>query len=246
MDSVSVSVSEKTFGQREAKGYQINVMIQPEAAYAPPDPTISKIKYPLFMAGITTSNNLVGSTIVTLKDKRAVRIEIYHGKSGLKKLVARMRDYVASLPGGKKTASFKMLQRICQKLNNYKKPKKVKIKAVPDPEAAKEHSTSEQSFGSIYRLGMDALEVIKQVIGYLPSPPELTILGFTTFMGTVLTSDNDVAEAYNEWDNAVETRYALYEGDAGLREKIQQIKNYIAGQYGKDSNLYKDILKIKY
>lgn len=246
MDSDSVSISERTFGQRELKGYQINVMIQPEADYVPPDPAISKIKYPVFMVGITTANNLVGSTIVTLKENRAVRLEIYYGQTGLKKTVARMRDYVASLPGGKKTASFKMLQRICQKMNNYKKPKKVKTTAVPDPAAAKEHSTSEQSFGSLYRLGMDALEVIKQVVGYLPSPPELTVLGFTTFMGTVLTSDNDVADAYNEWDNAVETRYALYEGDAGLREKFQQIKNYIAGQYGKDSNLYKDVLKIKY
>jgi hypothetical protein len=240
------STSEKTFGQRELKGYTMNETIQPEAAYAPPNNDISKVKYPLFMAGITTANNLVGETLVTLKEKRAARLNIYYGQAGLKKLVPRMRDFVASLPAGKKSSSFKMLQRICQKLSNYKKPKKVKETAVPDANVAKEHSTSEQSFGSLYRLGMDALEVIKQIAGYAPVPPELTVEGFTTFMGTVLTCDNEVAEAYNVWDNAVETRYELYEGENGLREKFQQIKNYIASQYSKDSNFYKDVLKIKY
>jgi hypothetical protein len=240
------SISEKSFGNREAKGNEMNTYIQHINGYNPSNDGILKAKFPLFMQAITQANSDVSSANVKLQTNRFNRLDMYYGSEGLKKLAPRIRDYVASFPEGRKSANFIRLQKLCAKLRSAKKPKKAKDKSVPlSNEETKTRSTSELSFGAMYRVGMDILETIKQIPNYTPSA-SITVAAFTAFLEALVLLDNSVAAAYSEWDKAIKARFNLYQGDEGLRDKFQQIKNYLASEFGKDSNVYKDARKIKY
>jgi hypothetical protein len=169
---------------------------------------------------------------------------------GLLDLSRKVRDYLASQPDGKKTAAFKSVQKLVQKMVNYRKPKNPKDIPTPplpgDPPASKKRSTSEQSFGSLIRAGEDIHQIILLAAGYAPSNVKLTPAKFNTFLTTLDLLNDDVAAKYNAYDDAVEKRFALYEGKDGLRDRMQQTKEYIASEYGKKSNEYKDAVKIKY
>jgi len=104
----------------------------------------------------------------------------------------------------------------------------------------KTRSTSEQSFGSMLRVGKDVLEVIKTVAGYAPANTNLTVANFTTYLAGMDTKNSSVAAKQEQYDDAVEARVDLYNQ---LDKKVSKIKLAIAAQYGKTSNEYIDVVK---
>jgi hypothetical protein len=245
-----MSFSEKTFGNRYLHGVDMYDYTGTLVTFAPTNPKILRPAFQLHLTDVNNANDTVASCLFALKTARDARFAGYYSVDGLLDLSRKVRDYLASQPDGKKTAAFKSVQKLVQKMVNYRKPKNPKDISTPplpgDPPVSKERSTSEQSFGSLIRVGEDIHQIILLAAGYAPSNVKLTPAKFNTFLTTLDLLNDDVAAKYNAYDDAVEKRFALYEGKDGLRDRMQQTKEYIASEYGKKSNEYKDAVKIKY
>jgi hypothetical protein len=205
--------------------------------YVPPDPGLSSASLATFLDSVDTANSDVAAAYSTLTTEREARYNMFKSKTdGLIARCAYIRDYIGAVhPQHKKALDFKKVQKAVQKMRGIRLSKKK-----PETEAGKKRSVSEQSFGSMLRVGKDVLEVIKLVPGYSPSNPNIDLLTFTTFLSDIDAQNSLVAEKYEQWDDTVEHRSDLYKQ---LADKITQIKLAFASQFGKDSNEYKDILR---
>lgn len=236
------SRSEATFGQRYEKANQMLILIQSIANYAPTNPDISVNSFKTFIDDINNLNNTIALNQDSLSQARDARNMSYHGANGLKELGGMIRDYISSLPGGKNTNTFKNIQKEVSKLKGYKK---VKTKVGEEGET-KTISSSEQSFGSLIQSGKNILAIIQNIQGYSPSNPNLTVQGFQAILANIELLNNTVQERIIMVTNGVAARKEMYEGDNGLRVRLQMIKAYISSTYGRSSQEYKNAMLIKY
>jgi len=245
-----MAYSEKTFGNKYEHGVQLHKYTGTLSIFAPTNPKLERPAFLLHLNGIDSANNTVAGCLYDLKAARDLRFGGYYSLDGLIDLSRKVRDYLASQTDGKKTPAFKSVQKLVQKMVNYRKPKPPKDKATPpkpgDPPLSKARSTSEQSFGSIMRDGEDIYQIILKAAGYAPSNPQITTAGYLASIAALKVLNDTVTAKYQDYDNAVEIRFALYQGVDGLRDRMQQTKEYLASQYSKKSNEYKDAVKIKY
>lgn len=236
------SRSEATFGQRYEKGNQMLVLIQSLANYQPTNADISPASFKTLLSDVDALNTTTAQNQDALSQARDIRNNSYHGANGLKELGGMIRDYIASLQGGKNTNTYKNIQKEVAKLKGQKK---AKTKMVDNVEV-KTASQSEQSFGSLIQSGKNILAIIQGIQGYAPSNPNITVQGFQAILNNIEVLNNSVQEKSILVTNNIANRKEMYEGDNGLRVRLQMIKNYIAGTYGKSSQEYKNALSIKY
>lgn len=72
---------------------------------------------------------------------------------------------------------------------------------------------------------------------YSPSNANLNVVNFTAFLDSIDAKNTLVAQKYEEYDDALEARLALYNN---LADRLTKIKLALAAQYGKTSNVYID------
>lgn len=94
--------------------------------------------------------------------------------------------------------------------------------------------------------GWDISMAINEIPGYTPGNELIQKDKFALFLESIDAKNKKVEQMYIPYDKAVWDRYQAYEGAAGLRLRMSKIKSYIAGEYGKQSNEYKEAVKIKY
>ena len=241
------SKSEASFANKLAKGQQILHYIQTLPAYKAPHDALSAGGLEELLKQISEANNKVASNYNALSEARAIRLELYHGKDGIKKRAAMIRDFVGILPVGKAAPAYLNIQKETQKMNSYKKP--AKKEETTEKEAApvkKVISNSETSFGSLLQGFKNISEIIKNIADYTPSNALITKSSVEKMIDEIDAANQAVNTQLYGYSDAVQKRYELYEGDNGLRATFQNIKTFIAANFGKDSTEFKEVSKLKY
>jgi hypothetical protein len=170
------------------------------------------------------------------------------GAGGLATLAGRVRDHVGSQPGGKKTAGYKNIQRLVQKISNYRPPKKPVSSSVGStPSEKKKVSQSERSYGSLVQFGRDLAAAAAKVPGYNPTAADLQPAALKSAMKTLADKNAAVTDALVDAQNAIDARLAMYDHpETGLQSQFQQAKAAVASQFGRRSSEYKTVSGIKY
>lgn len=86
--------------------------------YAPTNDLITLANLQTFFNDVEAKNDEVAQKGDDLSDARATRRDLCFGSGGLKERAPQARDHVASLAGGNKSAAYKRLQKLVQKLNS--------------------------------------------------------------------------------------------------------------------------------
>lgn len=234
------STSERSFGQRYTKARDLIEYLKSIPTYSPGNPDLEIAEFDTFVSSLDTANNSVASLTSSLQTERDERLVMYKGPQGLIKRASQIRDYISAVETkGKNSVEFKKVQKIVMRMRGIRLSKK-KLPAEAGANAPKSISTSEVSFGSMLGAGKEVLQVISGLASYAPSNTLITLANFTTFITQLDAKNSDVAELLSDWDNAVELRYDLYKT---LKDRVTKIKSALAGQYGRQSNEYKDALQ---
>ncbi len=228
--------SEKTFGEKYTKGRNLAAYLSLIPSYQPGVSNLLPANINALLDSISTANSNTASKLSVLQTVRAERKELFHGDAGLIKRCSQIRDFVASLPEGKKAGDFKRLQKIVQDIRGAK----VKRKKAGTDSSPKTKSTSERTFASMLRYAKDALEIVKTNPSYTPGNVNITIADFTLFLDSVDAKNAEVAEKYVAYSRAVNERKDFYDT---LADIVRKVKSALASQYGKQSNEYKDAVK---
>ncbi len=230
------STSEKSFAQRYTKARQLVEYLTMQTTYAPGNTELEPGDLTDLLDSIETANTAVDAKLNTVQTERDQRVTLVKGDTGIVKRAMQIRDYIGVLlPKGKKEKDYDKAKKLVQKLRGTRLTKKP-----PVPEGGTEPKTNsnyEVSFGSLLGTGRQLLEVIKAVPGYSPSNANLTVVNFTAFLDSIDAKNSVVAQKYEDYDDALEARLALYNT---LAERLTKIKLALSSQYGKDSNVYKD------
>lgn len=247
------STSERTFGNRLEHGRALQVALDKIAGYAPDNANLTPNKFKDYLNDVEAANNDVAGRSQVLSDARTGRRLAYFGDAkqgvpGLATLAARVRDTVGSMAGGKNSPSYKQIQRLTQKISNYRPPKKPVTTPPGAPDAnKKEISQSEASYGSLVQAGRDLAAAATKVPGYNPSAADLQPAALTAAMTALADHNKTVATALVDVRNAVAARAEFYESDqTGLKSKFQQAKAAVAAQFGRRSPEYQSVSHIKY
>ncbi|MBC7449395.1 MAG: hypothetical protein H7330_15185 [Hymenobacteraceae bacterium] len=134
-------------------------------------------------------------------------------------------------------------------MRGYRKPAKDAMPdgAAPDPAGASAPSQAQTSFGSLLQMGRDALGTLKGMGDqYETDNPLVTVAALEAFVGALKEQDTTINDALTPLRTATRLRYALYEGEEGLKARMTAVKSHVAGAQKKSSPLYKDLVKIKY
>jgi hypothetical protein len=228
--------SEKTFGEKYTKGRNLAAYLDLIPSYQPGINDLLPSNINALLDTISTANSNAASKLSMLQTVQAERKDLFHGNAGLIKRCSQVRDCLASLTEGKKSGDFKRLQKIVQDLRGSK----VKRKKAGTDGSSKTKSTSERSYASMCRQAKDALEIVKSNAAYTPGNVNITIANFTVFQDAVDAKNNEVAEKFVAYNNAIYERKELY---LSLNDVVRKVKLALASQYGKQSNEYKDAVK---
>ena len=234
------STSERTFGQRYTKARDLVEYLKLVPTYAPSNPDLAVAAFDTFVGTVDTANNAVASQTSALQTARDARLVLFKGPEGLIKRCAQIRDYISSIETkGKKSVEYKKVQKVVMRMRGIRLSKK-KVTAAAGAEEPKTLSTSEVSFGSMLNAGKEVLQVINGLAAYAPSNTNITSVNFSAFVTQLDNKNSEIASKLSDWDNAIETRADLYDT---LKDRVSKIKAALAGQYGRQSNEYKDSLK---
>jgi hypothetical protein len=242
---MSYSTSEKTFGQLLEKGRQLLAYIQNLTGYAPTEPDLQPAAFDAFLNSVAAANAQVDAAITSLRTARAERAELYEGADGLERRASQIRDYLASLPEGKKSSAFKQVQRLVQQITASPARKK---KQTPEPgsKAPKEVSQFEVSFGSRLAKARQIEQVILATPNYTPSNTAITAAGFDALLDQIELKNAEVSAKVAIAGQKVDNRSEMYKGENGLLNRAMRIKAAIAAQFGRQSEAYKDAVRIKF
>jgi hypothetical protein len=236
------STSEHTFGNKLERGRNLQVALEKMNGYKPDNTALKADALKTFLDSIETANDgVAGKSQILVDERMARRIDFFgdakQGLPGLRTLAGRVRDYVGSMPGGKKSPGYRQIQRLTQKIVNYHPPKK-KVSGTPAANK-KEISQSEASYGSMVQAGRDLAAAVAEIPGYNPAAADL--------QPALAGRNENVAKALVDARNVIAARAELYEGEqAGLRSQMQQAKAAVASQFGRRSPEYKSISGIRY
>ena len=247
------STSEKTFGNRLEHAQTLKTTVGQILGYAPDNTDLTVTNFDTFLTSVETANNNVAAEGELLAEARSDRRLAFFGNveqdtGGLRTLAGRVRDYVGSMPGGKKSPTYLRVQKLTQKISNYRPPKK---KVSPSPGATpvekKKVSQSEASYGSLVQAGRDLAAAVGALSGYSPAALDLQPAALAATMKDLGDKNTAVASALVAAQKAVDARNELYENSAtGLQTKFQQIKAAVASQFGRRSANYRSVSHIRY
>ena len=240
------STSEATFGNRLEKGRNLAEFVKKLKSWAPSNPLIEIKPFQDFLKALDQANSQAANRLVHLKDLRSHRHDAYYGKTGLVKIMPMIRDYVGTLPEGKKSSYYKSIAKECQKLGTRKPSKKEITPSEKGTQTEKKAiSRTESSFGSVLASGKTVLEIISQISGYKPPFVGAGLAEFTALINSIESMNNDIAGILTETTDVLKTRKEMYDGEEGLKYRAQTIKEFVRSAYGRTSNEYKQVVKFK-
>jgi hypothetical protein len=247
------STSETTFGNRLEHGRTLNEALGKIAGYKPENNILAVNSFSLFLDSVELGNNNVAGDGQTLSDARKARRLAYFGDAkqgvaGLPTLAGRVRDCVGAMPGGKKSPSYPRIQKLTQKISNYRPPKKPVSPSPGETTTEKKKvSQSEASYGSLVQQGRDLAAAVAKVAGYNPNSADLTPGALTASMKTLSDQNKAVADALIDASTSIDKRSKLYDDSQnGLRALFQQAKAAVGSQFGRRSPEYANVSKIRY
>lgn len=123
------STSERTFGNRLGHAHSLHAALGKITGYKPDNTDLDTAPFGTYLDSVEAANSDVAGKSQLLFDARTARRVAYFGNTkngvpGLATLAARVRDTVGSMAGGKNSPSYKQIQRLAQKISNYRPPKK--------------------------------------------------------------------------------------------------------------------------
>lgn len=246
------STSEHTFGNKLQHGRNLKQTVDTIAGFTPDNPSLAPAAFGTFLDSVEAANDTAASTAQDLATARGDRRLGFFGDAGmnvpgLRTLAGRVRDHVAST-AGKKSAAYRNIQKLTQKITNYRSPKKpVSSSPGTTPAEKKSISQSERSYGSMVQAGRDLAAAVEQVPGYNPTAADLKPAALKTKMNALAGLNDNVAAALAEAQSAANARLALYDHpETGLQALFQQLKAAIASQFGRRSAEYQAVAGIKY
>jgi hypothetical protein len=247
------STSEQTFGNRLEHSRTLQAILEAIPSYAPDNTALTPANFDSFLDGVEAANSAVADKAQVLSDTRTARRNAFFGDKstntpGLATLAGRVRDHVGSMPAGKKSAGYKNIQRLTQKISNYHPPKKP-VSASPGttPLEKKKISQSERSYGSLVQSGRDLAAAAAKVPGYNPTAADIKPANLVLAMKALADKNNEVATALAEAQDAIDTRAASYDNpETGLKSVFQQAKAAVASQFGRRSHEYTRVAGIRY
>ncbi len=155
-----------------------------------------------------------------------------------------------SLAGGKKSAAYKRLQKLVQKLNNQRPAAKPLTGETPTGATAagqKRISQSERSYGSMAQMGRDLATHVAGTSGYAPTNAKITAAGLDAFAVDLEADNRVVTQKLTIADDAIKTRGDMYENeDTGLLARIKLMKSYVSGEIGKKSEVYQQLVALHF
>lgn len=241
------SFNEAGFGNKLAKGQQLIAFIRTLKNYNAPTEHIKIENFAKLLENINETNNQIASSADFLSQARIKRTEYYNGDTGAKKRCAMIRDFVGVLPSGKTSSAFIIIQKEAQKMNNYKKSaKKDEQTAGADLGGKRAISQAETSFGAVLQGLKTVLEVIKNLPTYEPSNELIKIESFEKCIQDIEEANQAVNSQLYLHNELLNKRQELYNGVAGLKQSFQTIKTFVAANYGKQSQEFKEVSKLKY
>ncbi|MCS7009411.1 MAG: hypothetical protein NZL93_05690 [Chthoniobacterales bacterium] len=245
----SRSTSEKGLGQLLEKSRQLHEYLLTLTDYNPGQPELEPANYKSFLDQVAAANQAVDASLAELRIARDQRAQLYHSDDGLIKRAARIRDYVASLPGGKNSAAYRRIQAICQKM---RPGGLTRLAPEPDPnskitpEKKKKISQYEVSFGSILARGRELEQILLTLPGYNPPTSDLTPTALDALLDAIELKNAEVAAKLAIANQKISLREKLYSTDpTGLRGLNSRIKLAVASQYGKKSPQYTNLTELK-
>jgi hypothetical protein len=239
---VNISVSERTFGQILEKARQLLAYIQNLPGYNPTEVELQPAAFDLFLKSVALANEQKDAAEVMLRNVRAERKALYTGADGLASRVTQVRDYLASLPAGKKSVAFKQVQKLVQQIR-LKPSRTTKKDAAEKPK--REISSYEVSFGARLEKARQIEQIILAEPGYAPSNPAITAAGIDALLDAIDLKNAEVAAKEAIAKQKIENQRTLYYGKNGLIERAARIKAAIAAIFGRQSDAYKNAVRIR-
>ena len=245
-------ISETSFANRYGRGMELYTYIGGLNGYDPQKKEVQKDSFRDLLNRINTLNNSVTEKKNLLKVKIEERDKMIKSTQGIVKLSGKVRDLVgATIDGGKSSKTFKQIQTECQKMTSNVRKKSASTEppagsTPPDNATKVQRSTAEAGVNAVVQYAKNIAEVIKHIPNYHSAHPDLTIDGFNSKVTAAAQAVQDVHAAYDQYDIAVSSRHDLYEGAMGLKELMTRIHDYIAYEFGKESEEFKNAAKIRY
>lgn len=182
----------------------------------------------------------------TLASKRKERQLLVYGQfekdgqDGIIRLTRQIIRYVDGL-GDEYEARLERLKKLLEKMAPARTRRK------PKDEKDKTRSISEQSFSSIEKNARDAHSTIADIADYAPADPNIDKDKFYDKIQYLRTLNNEIADIINkEISQLVKKRQYEYNSKtAGIRRILTEVKKYVSGSYGTNSDEYNKIRLLK-
>ncbi len=231
-------ISETTYDDRLGRGKLMNTTTTGFApAFTPTDPDITPANFGTFLAALETKNLDVKnarSSYTTGAGERIVIVKDVKTRSQM------TRNYVDSVSAYK--AFRTTVRNITKKILGYRTPKP-KLPAGSTP--PKKRNVGEQSFAELAGFFKNLISTVTGIAGYNPTNTDLTIPQMTTLFGTFDTKNTAMDTLASNLSVIVGERFNMYDGTAGVKEKMLAIKAAVRAQYGNTSPEYNSVKGIK-
>jgi len=223
-----MATSQHTFESRIGRFKNGDVLVQGWLDYASANPLITKAALTTFISDVDAANGLVNTTSIAVDNARDQRNPLVFKLKDTNPLCLEARlQAIANYVSGEfkpTSAASKAIRAVLKKIN----PKYKKVTPVPGEEPAKTRSTAEASFTSMVGHGNTVIAIITALgVAYLPPDNNLKIPAMQTLVTQILDLNKLVAQKLEPLGNAEKARKKLYDGEGGMDDRIQLIKNYL-------------------
>jgi hypothetical protein len=205
--------------------------VQTLANYDPLKPIIKKANLTLFIADVKLKDEAVNKALDKWKNAVVARKALsFKGEdcdeNCLENRIRNIYSYIGA-DINKKCGEYKIIGSFIKKIAPiYEK----KDPALPKGTGK---SPSEKSFVALNGYGTQTSELINDLgLAYDPQNTYIEAATFETFVNDMIERAKDIGKLKSAYSNAVEARYKIYHGTAGLVERQKTIKDYLASFTG--------------
>ena len=222
---------------------------------SPYNPSLTALQISSLTTLNTTANSAITTMVSAVTNYKTAVVNRKITFANLKLLAPRIISALKAAGASAQTlanakAIYKKLLGRTKKASSSIVPtsaKAVDNTILPTTPLVKTISTSQQSFDSKIEFFTALLELVNSVPSYTPNEVDLNIAGLTSFLAQLKTVNTAVITTTTALDTARTNRnHILYDAVTGLVVIAQEVKDYVASLYGKKSNEFKNINKIKF
>lgn len=226
------SISEKSFGARLQKAYDLLTYVLSFLGFAPPREKDKPENLEILLDGIKVKNADVAQGNKAYTEAVSHRQDLFTSSpTSMKKLLSPILNAVVA-QFGKKSVEYKMIAAIVKKIRASRVEKAPKP---DDPDAKEKVSKSTRSYGSLTQLFNDIVTNLKQLPAYKPVNASITTEALEVLSTSLFESNKAVASTFGVRTKIIAERLAMY---ADLTDRVGRIKAHTKSHYGVSSNEY--------